>query len=296
MSSLELAMHADGFNCIITKMAARSRQKFPGNNWIKIGPLRLKFDGATGRIIAPQKTFSVINPAVGRARGYLKEIDWKWDRLAVNVGLDIPKIKIGGWCLLKVAGACIIKLPEKSFFETDPDINIQFDFAGLRHEISTAFDIDVQHNPANKTFDLLLKPQMPLDVDLLDVADMAGDFLDFLVKTLVDRIFKILPDWAKSIVNAILGGIVKLVRKLLDIGDDLSEWISEKIGVSLGIFNMVASTLLALFFKPTSIFSLADPYVILPGKNDEPKVIMDISNVNVMFDNNEQSMKISILF
>lgn len=297
MPNLELAMHADGFNIVINKMAARSRQTFPRSNWVKLGPLRLKFDGAVGRIIAPQNSFRVIDPAIGGPRGQLKEIDWKWDRLAIRVGLDIPKVTVGGWCLVKNPfGGCVLELPKKVFFDSDPDVDVQFDFAGLRHEISTAFTIDVQKNTANKAYELFMNPQMPLDVDLLDISDMVGDFLDRLVTALVDEVFSFLPDWARSVVNAILGGIAKLVRKILDIADDLSEWISEKIGISLGLFNMVASAIIELLFKPEPIFEVKDPYVILEAEMGEPEVTVDVTDLMVIFDSNEQLMKISVIF
>ncbi|MDP3089868.1 MAG: hypothetical protein Q8N04_04280 [Nitrospira sp.] len=288
-------MHADGFNNVIGKMAARSRQTFPGGDWKRLGPLRLKFDGAFGHAEVKPNAFRVIDPAVGGSRGQLKELDWKWDRLAVRVGLDIPKVTVGGWCILpKPWGGCAIRLPEKNFFAQDPDFDVQFDFAGLRHEISTAFDVDVRKNAADKLYQLFLDPEMPLDVDLLDISDMVGDFLDRLVRTLVDKVFSFLPSAARSIVNAILGGIAKLVRKILDIGDDLMEWISEKIGISLGLFNLLASAILELFFKPEPIFEVEDPYPVLKAEGSEPSVTLDITNLSVLFDKGEQSMIVAI--
>lgn len=295
MSDLELSMHADGFNNVIRKMADRSSKTLEAGPWKKLGPLRLKFDGARGHAEVSNSPFRVIDPSVGGPRGQIKELDWKWDRLAVSLGVDIPEITIGGWCLLKIPiKGCVLRAPKLTVFSNDPDLSIQINLAGLRHEISSAFNIDVKNNRSDKKYELYLKPEMPLDVDFIDVADIAGDLLDRVIDLIVNKLLGFLPEWARSIVNAVLGGIAKLVREILDWTDDLVEWISEKVGVSLGLFNLLASALIELFYKPDPIFEIDNPYQVLPKQDGEPAVTLNITSIRATFDVNEQSFKIGL--
>lgn len=57
----------------------------------------------------------------------IKELDIKWDKLEVSLGLDIPEICVGGGCL--DLGLFEICLPEVCVFEDDPDVEISLDFA-----------------------------------------------------------------------------------------------------------------------------------------------------------------------
>jgi len=198
MSDLELSMNADGFNNVIKKMTDRSSQKFEEGNWEKLGPLRLKLDGATGHAEVSSNPFRVVDPAIGEPRGQIKELDWKWDRLNVRLGFDIPKKTLGGWCLLKLPFVgCVLRAPKITVFSADPDLTVPISLAGLRHEISSSFDIDVKKNSADKKYELFLDPEMPLDVDIIDVADMVGDFLDKIVDVVVKKLFSFLPGWAE---------------------------------------------------------------------------------------------------
>ena len=94
--------------------------------------------------------------------------------------------------------------------------------------------------------------------------------------------------------NAIFGGFANLIRRILDWTDDLVEWISEKIGISLGLFNFLASALIELFYKPEPIFEVSDPYQILPEQGGEPAVALNLTDVKAVFDDDEQALKIGL--
>lgn len=293
MSTLDIAIHADGVNNIVTKMGNRSNRVLPAKDWIHIGSfLRLKFDGGRGHIQTGRSPFTVIDPLFGGSRGHLEEIDWKWDDLFIRIGLNIPKVTVGGWKIPLTN----IRLPKVEFFGSDPDVQIQVNLRGLRHEISTAFDIDVRGNSTSEAFELYLRPQMPLDVDLLDIADMVGDFLENAVQKLVNDLLAQVPGWLRSVVNSILRGIVRLVREILDFTDDVIEWISRKIGVSLGLFNIVSSLVIYLLFRPDPFITFENPYQILPSEGSDPAVKLALNAVSATFDEQEQSIQLSLNF
>ena len=88
-----------------------------------------------------------------------------------------------------------------------------------------------------------------------------------------------LPGWARDLVRAILGSLSGLIRRLLDLTDDIMEWVSEKIGISLGLINLGLSLILEYFFQPDPILELEDPYTILPAESGLPKVTAPIEDV-----------------
>lgn len=67
----------------------------------------------------------------------VKELDVKWDKLQVTLGLDIPEICVGGGCINLPWPLPDICLPRVCVFSRDPDISISPDFAAfVAQEIS----------------------------------------------------------------------------------------------------------------------------------------------------------------
>lgn len=63
-----------------------------------------------------------------------------------------------------------------------------------------------------------------------------------------------------------------LVREVLDIGDDIQEWLSDLLGVSLGLENIIGQALIEHFVTDNPLFELEDPYPILdkaPNPNNK---------------------------
>jgi hypothetical protein len=61
----------------------------------------------------------------------VKELDIKWDRLNLSLGIDIPGFCIPGICLIpNPLGGCILETPEICLFDADPDISIVLPLGG----------------------------------------------------------------------------------------------------------------------------------------------------------------------
>ena len=55
----------------------------------------------------------------------MKELDIKWDRLNLSLGIDIPEFCIPGVCLIpNPFGGCLLETPPICLFSADPDIQI----------------------------------------------------------------------------------------------------------------------------------------------------------------------------
>jgi hypothetical protein len=217
---------------------------------------------------------------------HVKELDIKWDRLNLSLGIDIPEKCILGGCLIPTPFGCLLEIPPICLFSADPDIQIVLPLSNglITSEISITgrlltryhvnpdrpasmdqWDAQLPDPPLNNTWQLFLEPQF-VDVDLVDVADTVGDLLDEAIETAIAALG--IPD----VIADLLGSIVDLVRVILDIGDDIQEWLEDLLGVSLGLENIIGQALIEHFVTDEPLFELEDPYPILgeaPNPNDK---------------------------
>ena len=54
-----------------------------------------------------------------------------------------------------------------------------------------------------------------------------------------------------------------LIREILDIADDIDEWLSNLLGVSIGILDFVLTAVADFLAKRFPIFEVEDPYPVL---------------------------------
>lgn len=231
----------------------------------------------------------------------LDEIDVLIDPLTLRLEVDIPSVTVGGFCIIPSPfGGCWLRAPRVTFFSANPDIRIPINLSGLiQSEISGAFRPEMRYkvDPGRTStmsyldaedanlpdkWQLFLDP-IWVDLDLIDIADTVGNILDRAIRNAVDSLLGFLPGWARSLVLAILGGLVSLIRRLLDIGDDILEWLSNLLGTSLGLFNTIVTLVLDYFANKTSLFEFENPYPILPyqGSLIPVKIPFQVVNADV---------------
>lgn len=238
----------------------------------------------------------------------LSELDVVYDPLRLTFGIDIPEICVGGFCIIpNPFGGCILRAPRICIFQNDPDIAIPIDISGLvTSEISGAFrvrtryfidpgrtpamtDLDAEDAGVPNRWQFLLDPVW-LDIDLIDIADTVGNILDQAINNVVDGLLGWLPGWAKDLIKAILGPIVDLVRAILDIGDDLDEWLSNLLGVSIGLFDFVLTIVADYLANRFPIFEVEDPYPALGYSNGLIPVKIPLRNMAVAIDSDEMTL------
>ena len=210
----------------------------------------------------------------------IKEVDIVLDPFRFNVGIDLPTVTVGGQCLIKILGKCRLRLPKITVFGGDPDVSVSLDLTRLvRFEFSGRFKLETKHfiNPAGagltpwKAYELdalnewqiFLSDPSEVDFDYFDLGGVLEDKLKSISQLLVDRAFGFLPGWAKSIVNKIIGGIAKFIERILDLPDDVLEWLSRMLGVSLGLSNFILEQVLKYLLDLAPIFSVSEPYAAM---------------------------------
>jgi hypothetical protein len=252
----------------------------------------------------------------------IKELDIKWDKLDLTLGIDIPEICVGGFCIIpNPFGGCLVRAPRICIFSADPDISVTLPLGGLiTSEISvtgsllTKYAVNPARPPGMNDWDaqeanpslanhwqLFVDPQF-VDVDLFDIADIVGDLLENAVNAAVDNLLGFLPGWARALIKAILGPIIDLIRAILDIPDDIQEWISDLLNVSFGILDFVLQVIADHFAKKNPLHQIEDPYPILeatsnPNPGSPAKLVpvkMPIRDLKVFNDDLEMTIEANV--
>lgn len=244
----------------------------------------------------------------------IKELDIIWDVLQFGLGFDIPEICVGGFCIIpNPFGGCLVRAPRLCVFSADPDVSINLDLSSLlRSEISVTArpiikyridparagwmnDLDAEDAHVPNKWQLFIDP-LTVDIDVFDIADIIGDLLEDAVTAVVNGLLGWLPGWAKSAILAIMGGVIDLIRDILDIPDDIGEWLSDLLGVSLGLFNTIINFVADYFANQTPLFELEDPYPVLPGVPAIPlnPVKLPIKDLSVVFTNTELVLEANV--
>jgi hypothetical protein len=222
-------------------------------------------------------------------------LDVKWDTLQLDLGIDIPTQTIGGFCILpNPFGGCLVRAPSIDIFEASPDISLPISLSGLITSEVTLSAIPrvfygVGSGISNR-WQLTLIPTLPIDLDIIDISDTIGDlFHDLIVNAIVGLLSSLgLPDWAISFIDTVLGGIEGIIRNILDIGDDIGEFLLSLIS-NVGIFQDFIDRLSQ--FIALTILELGDPLQVLEGNSTLPlipvKIPIEFLDVRINTDGNE---------
>lgn len=241
----------------------------------------------------------------------IKELDIDPVKFEGYIGIDLPGRCFGGFCIIPTPWGCALRAPRICVFDDDPDIALSLDLAPvLRTEVSFIGSLLTQYflnpsRPAGMDYltaeDAGLENQWQVfidtetvDIDLFDFADIAGDLLEAALDTAIDALLGPLPGWAKDLVKAIFGPVIDLVRAILDLPDDLDEWLSDLFGVSLGLGDLIAQVLLDFFAREFPINVIEDPFPILEPTSGLIPVKVPITDFAVHVTDDEMVVEANI--
>lgn len=224
----------------------------------------------------------------------IEELDVVYDRLDLNASIDIPELCVGGQCILpNPFGGCIVRLPRLCVFGANPDATIRIPLGGLlRSEFSFGGAPYFREFPADEEWKLFVDPAW-MDLDILDISDIVGDLVQNLFNAIIDNLLGWLPGWAKDAIRWLLGGLVELLRRVLDIFDDVEEWIMRTLGVSLGLFDFVATLLADHFREKFALFTVEDPIEVMEATTDLPAVRVPIKTIDVRVEDTEMVLEVN---
>ncbi len=219
----------------------------------------------------------------------VSEVDIKWDTLHLDLGFDIPAVCTPGFCLvwIPIAG-CQVYIDPACVFSDNPDISIPIDLSGLiTSEVTFTAIPKVFYGVGSgvpNRWQITMVPTLPIDIDIIDIADTVGDLFHNLITAAIDNLMSGFPQWAKDLVDAILGGTEDVIRTVLDIPDDIGEWILDLIG-NLGIWQDLVDALSE--YIAITVFELEDPYPILPAAGGLIPVTLPIEFLDITVNTDE---------
>jgi hypothetical protein len=248
-----------------------------------------------------------------RADGTIRvaELDVVWDVLNAFIGVDLPEKYIGGFCIFRTTFGCALRAPKIWVFSANPDIDLSLNLSGLlRSELSLVggiriayfvdpgrlpgmTDLDAQDAEVPNKWQLFLDPES-VDIDVFDFADIVGDLLEDALDAAIDLMFGWLPGWAQDLIRVIFGPIIDLVRLLLDIPDDIEEWLSDLLGISLGLADLILTVVGDYFAteKPIDLFD--DPLQILSASAGLIPVKIPVRDLAVRIDDVEMVLEANV--
>jgi hypothetical protein len=239
----------------------------------------------------------------------LKELDVKFNKLKFILGFDIDEICVGGQCVIPTPLGCV-RLPKICVFSDNPDIGISLDLAPYAQlEFSLLFDLIVRYGIENGRPATLLDVDakamgipnlwgiflyaITTNVDLFDISDIVGDLLENAIVSAINNLLPG-PSWAKDLVMEILGPIIDLIRDILDIPDDFKEWLSDLLGVSLGLLDFIATLLINHYAGDKPVAKIEDPFQIAHGEAGLIPIMIPIRDLSVAVDDKEMVVKASV--
>jgi hypothetical protein len=248
----------------------------------------------------------------------IRELDIKWDKLDLTLGVDLPGFTIPGFCIIpNPFGGCILGIPDTPVFDNNPDVAIFLPLGDLiTSEISVTGSLQIKYaiNPDRPAgtddwtaqdadpsqanhWQLFVDPQF-LDVDLFDIADMVGDVLDTALHTAVENLLSFLPDEILDVLGFGVDFIVNKIRELLDLQDDIEERLSDLLNNSFGILDFILQLVADYFANLYPLHQIEDPYPMLDEANNPnqslPKLLpvkIPIRDLKVFNDDQEMVLE-----
>jgi hypothetical protein len=119
------------------------------------------------------------------------------------------------------------------------------------------------------------------DLDIVDVAQTAVNILKGLLDLIIDKILGPVPDLLKDIVKAIISPIIDLIGDVLDIGDDVEEWLSSMFQTSFGLLDLISQLILNFIGSMVPFYKFETPYPMIEDGSGLIPVLVPVENVGV---------------
>ena len=96
------------------------------------------------------------------------------------------------------------------------------------------------------------------------------------------------PGGRQDLILALLGPIIDVVVAILDLPDDIGEWLSNLLGVSLGLFNLILTAVANHYAADNPLIEIEDGFPILSATSSGLiPVLMPVEFLGVSVNANE---------
>jgi hypothetical protein len=133
------------------------------------------------------------------------------------------------------------------------------------------------------------------DFDLVDIAATAANILRNLVNLIIDRILAPIPSVLRSIVKAIIAPIISAIEAILDIPDDILEWLSSLLQTSFGLFDVVSQFVVNFIGGMVPFYQFESNYPMMEDGSGLIPVLVSVDGVKVVVNDDELTVSANIL-
>lgn len=260
--------------------------KFKASGSSSYGPFTVGYD-----VAAHLESGSISLTSAGGIE--LKDMVVRWDTLSLTLGVQLPNVCTPGFCLVPIPfDGCAVYISPQCIWSSPPEISFTIDLGGFLDSKATLTGIPrvfygVGSGVTNR-WQVAVEPVLPILIDIVDLADTAGDLFNTLVTGAIDSLISGLPGWAKDLINSVLGGVDDIIRTVLGIPDDIITWLEDLIS-SLGIYQDLVDAL-AQYISIT-VFELDDPFQALPADGALIPVMLPIQYLGITVDASEMVIR-----
>ena len=221
----------------------------------------------------------------------VSDLEVKWDVLSLNLCVDIPEQCVGGGCIIpNPLDGCILSVPKICVFSDNPDFCLPINLSGLiTSEVTFTAGIRVFYgigSGVTNRWQIVIVPEMPFDLQIIDVADTVGDIFKNLFDAAIDGLLGGLPDWAKDLLKGIFGSIDDMIRFVLDIPDDIAGWLMDVL-TSLGVFDVLLAGVYDYLANNLPALEIDDPFKALDQAGPLIPVMIPIEFIGIKINSNE---------
>ena len=238
----------------------------------------------------------------------IKHLDVVWDKLKFQICFNLPGFCVGGWCIVPDPfDGCWVSLPKICI---GGPICLPIDLSGLVSEIEDLkanlvaqywvdptrppgiSDLTAEFQNKSNQWKVFLNPVF-VDVLPIDPPATIENIIENAFKQAIEVAFSWLPGWAWSLIWAVLGPLLDLLKSILGIVEDIQNWVEDLLN---NIFNLAAliETLVAQYFaSQNSLFQFEDPYPIMDGDPSHNPIPVKIPIRNLAAHINAQEMVVT---
>ena len=238
----------------------------------------------------------------------IKHLDVVWDKLQFQICFNLPGFCVGGWCIVPDPfDGCWVSLPKICI---GGPICLPIDLSGLVSEIDDLkanlvaqywidptrppgiSDLTAEFQNKSNQWKVFLNPVF-VDVLPIDPPATIANIIENAFKQAIEAAFSWVPNWAWSLIWAVLGPLLDLLKSILGIVEDIQNWVEDLLN---NIFNLAAviETLVAQYFaSQNSLFQFEDPYPIMDGDPSHNPIPVKIPIRNLAAHINAQEMVVT---
>ena len=125
------------------------------------------------------------------------------------------------------------------------------------------------------------------DLELVSISDTAVNILKNLSDLIIDTILAPVPAILRNIVKGILHPIFGAIGAILDIPDDILEWLSSQLRISFGLFNLIEQIIINFIGAMVPFVQFEDPFPMIEDASGLIPVLVPVNNVAVVVNDDE---------